>query len=285
MGRESVITQEEVNAAADNLRATGVKPTARAVREALGRGSMATVLKHLQDWQSRQVRPSETQAVLPLGLQRALVDYLDQEVAAAKALLEAELVTAQQANQDLIGESERQSAALDKQQLAYELLQGEKAELIGRLSQMSKDLDEARAEAVSQRESAEQARTEKAKLELRLEGMPRLEDEIERLKTALESEREAKVIAEKHAAVSLARLEKTEAQLEEMVSNNAAPRLDKALGELREVLDEERTARMTAQEQASVAQALLRNTETQAKDLAARLAKAESLIDELRGKS
>ena len=46
MGRESVITQEEVNVVADQLRATGAKPTARAVREALGGGSMATVLKH-----------------------------------------------------------------------------------------------------------------------------------------------------------------------------------------------------------------------------------------------
>jgi chromosome segregation ATPase len=224
MGRESVITQEEVNAVADQIRAAGAKPTARAVREALGGGSMATVLKHLQLWQSRQVRPPETQAVLPLGLQRALVDFIAQEVASAKVVtLESDLVAAQQANQDLIAESERQAAALDREQTAVETLQAEKAELSGRLVQLTKDLEDARADADAQREAAEHARTEKAKCELRLEGVPRLETEIERLKAAFELERNAKVVAEQAAAVALARLEKTEAQ-----ANDLAARLAKA---------------------------------------------------------
>lgn len=221
MGRESVITQEEVNAVADQLRATGAKPTARAVREALGGGSMATVLKHLQVWQSRQVRPPETQAVLPLGLQRALVDFIAQEVASAKVSLESDLVAAQQANQDLIAESERQAAALDREQTAVETLQAEKAELSGRLVQLTKDLEDARADADAQREAAEHARTEKAKCELRLEGVPRLETEIERLKAAFELERNAKVVAEQAAAVALARLEKTEAQAADLAARLA----------------------------------------------------------------
>jgi chromosome segregation ATPase len=221
MGRESVITQEEVNAVADQLRATGAKPTARAVREALGGGSMATVLKHLQVWQSRQVRPPETQAVLPQGLQRALVDFIAQEVASAKVTLESDLVAAQQANQDLIAESERQAAALDREQTAVESLQAEKAELSGRLVQLTKDLEDARADADAQREAAEHARTEKAKCELRLEGVPRLETEIERLKAAFELERNAKVVAEQAAAVALARLEKTEAQAADLAARLA----------------------------------------------------------------
>ena len=221
MGRESVITQEEVNAVADQLRATGAKPTARAVREALGGGSMATVLKHLQLWQSRQVRPPETQAVLPQGLQRALVDFIAQEVASAKVTLESDLVAAQQANQDLIAESERQAAALDREQTAVESLQAEKAELSGRLVQLTKDLEDARADADAQREAAEHARTEKAKCELRLEGVPRLETEIERLKAAFELERNAKVVAEQAAAVALARLEKTEAQAADLAARLA----------------------------------------------------------------
>ncbi|WP_455289003.1 DNA-binding protein [Cupriavidus necator] len=36
MGREATITQEQVNAAADGLRAAGQRPTVRAVRERLG---------------------------------------------------------------------------------------------------------------------------------------------------------------------------------------------------------------------------------------------------------
>lgn len=38
MGRESVITQEEVNSVADQLRATGAKPTALAVNHTGFRG-------------------------------------------------------------------------------------------------------------------------------------------------------------------------------------------------------------------------------------------------------
>lgn len=285
MGRESVITQEEVNVVADQLRATGAKPTARAVREALGGGSMATVLKHLQVWQGRQVRPPETQAVLPVGLQRALVDFIVQEVATAKVTLETDLVTAQQANQDLIAESERLAAALEREQSTVESLQTEKAELQGRLGQLTKDLDDVRAEAAGQREAAEHARTEKAKLELRLEGVPRLEAEVERLKATLESERNAKVVAEQQAAVSHARLEKTEGQLKELVSNNAVPRLDAELGKLKTSLDEERVVRVSAEQQAAVALAKLEKTEAQANDLAARLAKAEAWLEEARGKA
>ena len=285
MGRESVITQEEVNAVADKLRATGAKPTARAVREVLGGGSMATVLKHLQGWQSRQVRPPETQAVLPVGLQRALVDFIAQEVASAKVTLEADLVTAQQANQDLIAESERLAVALQREQSTVETLQADKAELSGRLGQLTKDLEEVRAEAAAQREAAEHARTEKAKLDLRLEGVPRLETEIERLKTVLELERNAKVVAEQQAAVSQARLEKTEAQLKELVANNAVPRLDAELGKLKTSLDQERAARVSAEQQAAVALAKLEKTEAQATDLAARLAKAEAWLEEARGKA
>lgn len=285
MGRESVITQEEVNAVADQLRATGAKPTARAVREVLGGGSMATVLKHLQGWQSRQVRPPETQALLPVGLQRALVDFIAQEVASAKVALEADLVTAQQANQDLIAESERLAVALQREQSTVETLQADKAELSGRLGQLTKDLEEVRAEAAAQREAAEHARTEKAKLELRLEGVPRLEAEIERLKGALESERNAKVVAEQQAAVFQAWLEKTEAQLKELVANNAVPRLDAELGKLKASLDQERAVRVSAEQQAAVALAKLEKTEAQATDLAARLAKAEAWLEEARGKA
>lgn len=285
MGQESVITQEEVNSVADQLRATGAKPTARAVREALGGGSMATVLKHLHVWQSHQVRAPDTQAVLPVGLQRALVDFIAQEVASAKVTLEADLVTAQQANQDLIAESERLAAALEREQSAVKTLQADKAELSGRLGQLTKDLEEVRAEAVAQREAAEHARTEKAKLELRLEGVPRLEAEIERLKVALESERSAKVVAEQQAAVAQARLEKTEGQLKELVVNNPVPRLDAELVKLKASLDEERAVRVSAEQQAAVAQAKLEKTEAQATDLAARLAKVEARLEEDRAKA
>ena len=216
MAREATISQEEVNAVADQIRGTGARPTARSVREALGAGSMATVLRLLQNWQARQVRAPDTPTVLPLALQKSLVDFLGQEVAAAKVSLESDLVIAQQSNSDLIAESERQSSTIADQVESIEELHAVNAELTGRLSQMTTDLNTARTEAETQRQAAEAARTEKAKLELRLEGVPRLESEIERLRTALEAERTARVTANQAAAVASAKLEKTEIQVDDL---------------------------------------------------------------------
>jgi len=76
MAREATITQEQVNAAADAIRASGAKPTARAIRDQLGSGSMATVLKFLQVWQAGQVKPAAQDVTLPPALTRRLVDFI-----------------------------------------------------------------------------------------------------------------------------------------------------------------------------------------------------------------
>ncbi|HEM7880099.1 TPA: DNA-binding protein [Burkholderia contaminans] len=54
MAREPNITQEQVSKTAEQIRDAGGRPTARAVRERLGTGSMATVLKFFQAWQDAQ---------------------------------------------------------------------------------------------------------------------------------------------------------------------------------------------------------------------------------------
>ena len=207
MAREATITQEQVNAVADAIRASGIKPTARAVRDQLGTGSMATVLKLLQVWQAGQVKAAETPITLPVGLQRALVDFVGQEIATAKASLQADLVNLQQANNDLIAENERQASTLEIQSEAFEVTLGEKAELVGRLSQVESDLARSVDEVAVERQAAEAARTELAKALLRLEAVPRIEAEIERLRIELVDERKARTDAEQKAAVATAQLE------------------------------------------------------------------------------
>lgn len=59
MARESTISLEQVLVPADQIKASGGKPAARAVRAALGGGSMTTVLKFIQQWKSGQARASE----------------------------------------------------------------------------------------------------------------------------------------------------------------------------------------------------------------------------------
>lgn len=74
-------------------------------------------------------------------------------------------------------------------------------------------------------------------------------------------------------------------QLNEWIANSSAPRLEAELGLTKRMLDEEREARAAAEQQAAVALAKLEKTETQAVDLATRLAKAEAWMDEARGTS
>jgi chromosome segregation ATPase len=234
MPRDATITQEQVNAAADAIRATGTKPTARAVREAVGGGSMATVLKLLQVWQSGQARTEESPIALPAGLQRALVDFIAQEVASAKVNLQADLVVAQQANNDLIAESERQASTIELQASALESAQAEKAELVGRLAQVESELARAVEDVAGERHAAEQARTELAKAQLRLEAMPILEAENERLRTALESERTLRTEAQRQAATAdmkasglAERLADVQVQLQEQKQHAATLESDK----------------------------------------------------------
>lgn len=226
MAREATITQEEVNSVADGIRAAGTKPTARAIREELGRGSMATVLRLLQNWQAGQGRAPETPVVLPTALQRALVDFIAQEVASAKLNLEQDLVSAQQAQRDLITENEGLAAEIEMLQSSVEAIHGEHRQLEGRYAQLTADFAEARQAAEAQRQAAESARTEIAKLQLRMEGVPRLEAEIVKLRENLDAERQARVTAEQFAAVAAAKLEQSQASVEDLKSRLARTETD-----------------------------------------------------------
>lgn len=207
MAREATITQEQLNAAADVIRAAGGKPTARALREQLGGGSMATVLRLMQVWQTGQIKPAAEEVTLPPALTRALSDFIAQTVAGAKSALEAELTEKQVAQADLIAENERQTSTIKLQAQALESAQAEAAELNGRLQTLADDLAAVRAEAVQERAGAERARTELAKAELRLEAVPRIEAELEKLQASLQTERDARAAAERSLAAEQAKAE------------------------------------------------------------------------------
>lgn len=76
---------------------------------------MATVLKLLQVWQSGQIKPVAQDVTLPPAIPRQLVDFVGQEVSQARADLQADLIGVQQAQSDLIAESERQTATIETQ--------------------------------------------------------------------------------------------------------------------------------------------------------------------------
>ena len=211
MGRESTITFEQISAVADAMKTEGVKPTSRAVRERLGNtGSMGTINKLLGRWKSGQERQISAALVLPPALQRVLLEFMDNELTAARTTLEAELAEQQQEAADLATENERQVVENDAQAEAIESLRADVAAHRGRAGQLESDLAVARDEAVRERAGAELARTELAKAQLRLEAMPRLEADLVAVRAVLETECTGRQQAEQSAAVLAAKLEAAE---------------------------------------------------------------------------
>ena len=211
MGRESTITFEQIAAIADAMKIQGVKPTSRAMRERLGNtGSMGTINKLLGRWKAGQERQMSAALVLPPSLQRVLLEFIDNELTAARTTLEAELTEQQQEAADLATENERQVIENDAQAETIESLRADVAEHQGRAGQLESDLALARDEAVRERSGAELARTELAKAQLRLESMPRLEADLVAVRVVLDTERTGRQQAEQAAAVLAAKLEAAE---------------------------------------------------------------------------
>ena len=138
---------------------------------------------------------------------------MDQELTAARAALEAELADQQQEATDLSTENERQLEIIEARTEQLETLSIEKAAAEGKAGQLSADLDTARDEAGRERQAAELARTELAKAQLRLESMPRLENDLAAVRAELVKERDARIAAEQSAAVLMAQKDDLTARL------------------------------------------------------------------------
>ena len=252
MGREASITENQVHSVADAIRAEGGVPTLRAVRERLGAGSMGTVSKHLQHWKAGQERQTSKELALPPALQRAVLDFMGTELAAARAPLEAELAEQQQTSSDLAAENERQVITIERQAADMEVLAADKAAAEGKAGQLAADLAGAKDEATRERQAAEHARTELAKAMLRLEAMPRMEADLVAIRAELAQERKARIGAEQQAAVLAAQKSDLDSRLAELkqTADRCAAQLLKAqerVDELATALGDARVATQTSQ--------------------------------------
>jgi DNA repair exonuclease SbcCD ATPase subunit len=283
MGKLSTITYEQVTAAADTLKTEGAKPTLKAVREQLGNvGSMGTINKFLQRWKAGQVHQVAPALVLPPALQRALLEFMDRELANARAALETDLADQQQAAADLAAENERQADAIDAQTEAAEQLRAEAAALTGRAGQLDADLQDAKGEAARERSAAETARTELAKAQLRLEAMPRLERDLDAVRGAMEAERIGKITAEQTAAVLAAKHEAAERRAAEADARTA--NADRAMTRLAEKLETMAAALLDASKATQTAQARLEIQTRNADEARASAKKFADEVDALRAR-
>ena len=82
MARITNITFAQVAQIADGMKAAGHRPTARALRERIGSGSMGTIHKLLQQYNGNQSEDREA-AELPESIATALMDFIQTEIATA----------------------------------------------------------------------------------------------------------------------------------------------------------------------------------------------------------
>jgi phage shock protein A len=195
MAREASITQEQVSAAADKLVASGVKPTNRAVLEALGSGSMATIVSYMQVWKQGQERRSEgIDDTIDPSVAGSISNMVARRVQEATAEANARLVELQSDLAQVIAENERQTAELEDQAVDLIKLRSQVQAQSGQIEQLLADATLAREQIAAETKSREAAQISLAKAELRIESLPALLEELKTLR--LEAKRSGEEAAE-----------------------------------------------------------------------------------------
>lgn len=211
MARESTITYEQVAQAANTLKANGNKATSRAVREALGTGSMATICKHLTQWASGQtVQTAAIDDSIDPSISRAISNQLALRIQEATAIQTAALADIQAENAMLIAEGERQADQIKYTEESNATLAKQGAGLVGRIEQLQAEAERHEDAIKQERQTAEAARVELAKTLLRLESLPRIETELAQVRADLEAERIKSAKLHEEAAIATALLAQTE---------------------------------------------------------------------------
>lgn len=283
------ITFEQVAAVADAIAARGDRPTLRGVRAELGSGSMGTIQKHLAAWQGQRRQIVTSTATLPTEIQRVILSEIEREVNAARAELEAELAATKGDRDALADDNEAQAEQIEQQTSRLDEIEATSQQQAGRIAQLESDLETAWQATERERGVAEQARQALAKAELRLEALPKVEAEVERLRAALEASQARATTAEQLAAVTAEKLAGVEARLAD-----AQAREQQTAVKLAEVektakvaagqADEFRYRFMEADNKARELEKEAKTAATRATAAEQRAGEAERVAAELRGK-
>lgn len=283
------ITFEQVAAVADAIAARGDRPTLRGVRAELGSGSMGTIQKHLAAWQGQRRQIVTSAATLPTEIQRVILSEIEREVDAARAELEAELAATKGDRDALADDNEAQAEQIEQQTARLDEIEATSQQQAGRIAQLESDLETAWQATERERGVAEQARQALAKAELRLEALPKVEAEVERLRAALEASQARATTAEQLAAVTAEKLAGVEARLadaqaREQQTGAKLAEMEKTAKTAFEQADQSRYRFMEADSKARELEKEAKTAATRATAAEQRAGEAERVAAELRGK-
>lgn len=228
----AIVTFESVAAAAETLQAAGQRASVRAVIAALGGGSPNSVLKLLAEWKAGRpvVRIADTELDHRItdAIKAQMQRVAEQAAAAAEeragaldedlqALAEAQAAAEQQITALIAERDTAQAQAAD----FFEKLKEARGEAERAAEQSAQALAALRQELTSEHARLEGAAAELARAEVRLEVVPALQGEAERLRVALQTSEQARQAAEQSAAVLTARLEAAERRATEADARTA----------------------------------------------------------------
>lgn len=262
MGRQALVTLDHVNAAVTALQAEGKSVSSRSVREKLGNvGSMGTINRLLQKSAAAKDRKPDSLRHLPPDLQRAILEFADQQAEDARAQIAEEVVGCRLEMADLATENERLTTALEDLRSQLETTAAEKATIEGRVAQLTSELAMAREETAAERSSSEAVRIDLVKFQLRIEALEPLDRELHKSRQQCEGHRDSCVRLEQANAVLDTQRESLERQVRDLKCALVEAHTNSAgLGEKTEkisgMLEQERAARVLAERELAVARAV-----------------------------
>ncbi|AXS80155.1 DNA-binding protein [Dechloromonas sp. HYN0024] len=178
MPRAVTINYDDVVRHSEAIIAEGGKLTLRLIRERHGSGSLGTIQKHFQRWEKTQALARQAALSLPSSIQQTILEFVCNELSAGRSELEHRLCQAATYADELATENERLVMKLEEQLNTIDALRSEKSVLEGRLGEVEIVVGTLREESARERQAAEIARTDVARLMLRLERLPLLEAEL-----------------------------------------------------------------------------------------------------------
>lgn len=240
-----LVSYDAVATACEALTLEGLRPSVRAVMARLGGGSPNVVLDFQRQWKSGRPMVKAVDILIDPRVNQIIAEQISKSIAEASAAAEADRAEAEETLDTMSKTCKESEAKIATLENSLEAAVTQVQSLLGQIEQLNTNVEQVRsaaAEAVNkaeaalviERQSAESARVELAKAELRLEAVPRIEAEIEKVREELAT-----------------------------VRQNAATELGEA-----------RTLSAELHEQAAVATAKLQAEQSLRQDIAAQLAEA-----------
>ena len=294
-----LVTFESVADAAEALASLGKKVTLRALRDQIGGGSLTDVSNHFAAWRLGRPLVRVSDVSMDPAITQAIAAQM-QRVAEQAATAAEERAAEVEDNVLVITES----LGLAEQQVAQltteletavgaaagfsEQLKEAGAQMVRMVEAHDKEATDLRQELARERMRADKAASDLARAEVRLEALPGMQSEIERLRGALESQTSARVVADQSVAVLTARLEASERRATEADARakDAGERAEKASVIGSQIAQELTSARVQVQSQQVSLDAAAREIEASkvaAKEASAAGKKASEEAAELRG--